>query len=60
MWGAAVNLANQVQSGSPRPGIYVTSSVHDVMGDARSFTATGTMTVDGEEHTIWRLAERRP
>jgi class 3 adenylate cyclase len=60
MWGAAVNLANQVQSGSPRPGIYVTSGVHDVMGDARSFTATGTMTVDGDEHTIWRLAEPRP
>lgn len=60
MWGSAVNLAYQVQSGSPRPGIYVTTGVHDVMSEARSFSAAGTMTVDGETQTIWRLTERQP
>ncbi|AFM17584.1 family 3 adenylate cyclase [Mycolicibacterium chubuense NBB4] len=59
MWGAAVNLAYQVQSGSPRPGVYVTTGVYDVMRDARAFTSAGTMTVDGDEQTIWRLEERQ-
>ena len=31
MWGSAVNLAYQVQSGSPQPGVYVTSGVYDAM-----------------------------
>ena len=38
MWGAAVNLAYQVQSGSPQPGIYVTSEVYEMMRDTRHFT----------------------
>ncbi|MEO3759396.1 adenylate/guanylate cyclase domain-containing protein [Mycobacterium sp. B14F4] len=58
MWGAAVNLAYQVQSGSPQPGVFVTSQVYDVMRDSRQFTSAGTITVDGEEQPIWRLAER--
>ena len=59
MWGAAVNLAYQVQSGSPRPGIYVTSQVYEVVRDSRHFTAAGTISVDGNEEPIWRLSERR-
>jgi class 3 adenylate cyclase len=60
MWGSAVDLAYQAQSGSPQPGIYVTSRVYDAMRDARSFTSSGVVTVDGEEQPIWRLAERQP
>ncbi len=41
MWGAAVNLAYQVQSGSPQPGIYVTAGVYDAMRDAVTFTSVG-------------------
>ena len=59
MWGSAVNLAYQVQSGSPQPGVYVTSTVYDVMRDSRNFTSAGVITVDGEEQPIWRLAERQ-
>lgn len=58
MWGSAVNLAYQVQSGSPQPGVYVTSRVYDVMRDSRKFTSEGSITVDGEEQPVWRLAER--
>jgi class 3 adenylate cyclase len=59
MWGAAVDLAYQVQSGSPQPGVYVTSDVYDAMRDTRQFTAAGEVTVDGESQPIWRLAERQ-
>ena len=59
MWGSAVNLAYQVQSGSPQAGVYVTSTVYDVMRDGRSFTSAGVITVDGEEQPVWRLAERQ-
>jgi class 3 adenylate cyclase len=55
MWGSAVNLAYQAQSGSPQPGVYVTSKVYDAMRDSRDFTSAGVITVDGEEQTIWRL-----
>jgi class 3 adenylate cyclase len=58
MWGSAVNLAYQVQSGSPQPGVFVTSQVYDVMRDSRQFTSAGTVAVDGEEQPVWRLAER--
>jgi class 3 adenylate cyclase len=60
MWGSAVNLAYQVQSGSPQPGVYITSQVYDAMRDTRTFTSAGAITVDGEEQPIWRLAERQP
>jgi class 3 adenylate cyclase len=57
MWGSAVNLAYQVQSGTPQPGVYVTSTVYDVMRDSRTFTSAGAITVDGEEQPVWRLAQ---
>jgi class 3 adenylate cyclase len=59
MWGAAVNLAYRVQSGSPQPGIYVTSRVYEAMRDSRRFTPAGTIAVDGSEEPIWRLSERQ-
>jgi class 3 adenylate cyclase len=59
MWGSAVDLAYQVQSGSPQPGVYVTADVYDAMRDSRQFTAAGEVTVDGEAKPIWRLAERQ-
>jgi class 3 adenylate cyclase len=58
MWGAAVNLAYQVQSGSPQAGVYVTTAVYDTMRDSRDFTSAGVITVDGEEQPVWRLADR--
>lgn len=57
MWGSAVNLAYQVQSGSPQPGVYVTSKVYDTLRDSRNFTSAGAVTVDGEEQPVWRLAQ---
>ncbi|HET6733694.1 adenylate/guanylate cyclase domain-containing protein [Mycobacterium sp.] len=60
MWGSAVNLAYQVQSGSPQPGVYVTSAVYEAMRDNRNFTSVGVITVDDEEQPIWRLTERQP
>jgi class 3 adenylate cyclase len=59
MWGSTVSLAYQVQSGSPQPGVYVTSRVYDAMRDTRSFTSAGVITVDDEEQPVWRLAERQ-
>lgn len=60
MWGSAVNLAYQVQSGSPQPGIYVTSRVYDAMRDTMPFTAAGEVGDGGEAEPIWRLSERQP
>nr|WP_280831083.1 adenylate/guanylate cyclase domain-containing protein [Mycolicibacterium frederiksbergense] len=59
MWGSAVDLAYQVQSGSPQPGIYVTGRVYDAIHDLRQFTSVGTVSVAGAEEPIWRLAERQ-
>ncbi len=59
MWGSAVDLAYQAQSGSPQPGVYVTRRVYDVVRDGLDFTSVGTVTVDGEEQEIWRLVEDR-
>nr|WP_155769490.1 adenylate/guanylate cyclase domain-containing protein [Mycobacterium asiaticum] len=59
MWGAAVNLAHQMPSSTTQSGIYVTAKVHDVVRDVHQFTAAGTITVDGTEQQIWRLAEGR-
>ncbi len=59
MWGSAVNVAYQVQSGSPQPGIYVTSRVYDVMRDTLDFTSAGEVGDEGAE-PVWRLAEREP
>jgi class 3 adenylate cyclase len=58
MWGAAVNLAYRVQSGSPQDGIYVTQRVHETIGDTEAFTPAGSITMDGVEQPIWRVSER--
>ena len=60
MWGSAVNLAYQVQRGSPKPGVFVTSQVYETMRDTRHFTSAGVISVDSEEQPIWRLEERWP
>lgn len=59
MWGAVVNLAHQIKDGSPQPGIYVTSDVYEVLQETVRFESAGTVSVDGEEQPIWRLAEYR-
>jgi class 3 adenylate cyclase len=58
MWGAAVNLAYQVQSGSPQPGIYVSQKVYETIGDAIAFTSAGTITIDGSAQPIWQVSEQ--
>jgi class 3 adenylate cyclase len=60
MWGSAVNVAYQVQSGSPQPGIYVTSRVYDVMRDTRDFSPAGEVSGEADAEPIWRLTEREP
>ncbi|MGK2880028.1 MAG: adenylate/guanylate cyclase domain-containing protein [Mycobacterium sp.] len=57
MWGAAVNLAYQVQSGTSQPGVYVSSTVYDVMRDSTQFTSAGDISVDGAPQPVWRLTE---
>jgi class 3 adenylate cyclase len=59
LWGAAVSLAYQMHSGSPQPGIYVTSQVYEVMRDVRQFAPAGTILVNGSEQPIWQLSERQ-
>jgi class 3 adenylate cyclase len=58
MWGAAVNLAYRVQSGSGQEGIYVTQVVYETIGDTAAFTPAGAITMDGVEQPIWRVSER--
>lgn len=60
MWGSAVNVAYQVQSGSPQPGIYVTSRVYDVMRDTRDFSPAGEVSGEGDAEPVYRLSEREP
>jgi class 3 adenylate cyclase len=55
MWGSAVDIANQVQSGSPQPGIYVTARVYDVMRDSRQFAPAGEIGAGDDTEPIFRL-----
>ncbi len=59
MWGAAVNIAYQVKSGSRQPGIDVTNAVHEALRETMNFTSAGTVTVDGQEQPTWRVVEPR-
>ncbi len=58
IWGRAVGVAFQLQSGAAQPGIYVSSQVYDVMRDIRQFVPAGTIAVDGDEQAIYRVVER--
>lgn len=58
MWGAAVNIAYQVKSGSQQPGIDVTDTVYEALRDTMTFTPAGTVAVDGRDRPIWRLENR--
>jgi class 3 adenylate cyclase len=58
MWGSAVDIANQVQSGSPQPGIYVTSRVYDVMRDSRQFAPAGEVGAGDDAEPIFRLDQQ--
>lgn len=57
MWGRAVTLSHQIKNGVTEPGIYVSSRVYDVLGDAMAFTSAGTIEFNGVPEPIWRLAE---
>jgi class 3 adenylate cyclase len=58
MWGSAVDIANQVQSGSPQPGIYVTARVYDVMRDSRQFAPAGEIGAGDDTEPIFRLDQQ--
>lgn len=57
MWGAAVNVAYQVQNGAPQPGVYVTARVYDALRDIREFAEAGSVWVDGDPEPVWRLLD---
>ena len=57
MWGTAVNLAHRLKNGMPQPGVYVTARVFDALSESISFTAAGTLAIDGSQESVWRLAE---
>jgi class 3 adenylate cyclase len=58
MWGSAVDIANQVQSGSPQPGIYVTARVYDVMRDSRQFAPAGEVGAGDDTEPVFRLEQQ--
>ncbi|TPG35240.1 adenylate/guanylate cyclase domain-containing protein [Mycolicibacterium hodleri] len=58
MWGAAVNIAYQVKSGSQQPGIDVTDAVYETLRETMNFAPAGSVTIDGREQSIWRLEDR--
>ncbi len=58
MWGGAVSLAYRMHSGSPQPGIYVSSRVYESMREVRQFAPAGTIPVGGTDQPIYRLMER--
>jgi class 3 adenylate cyclase len=58
MWGGAVSLAYQMQSGTPQLGVFVTSQVYEAMREVRQFTLAGRISVGGTEQPIYRLSER--
>lgn len=58
MWGGAVSLAYQMHSGSPQPGVYVSSQVYEAMRDVRQFAPAGSISVGGVDQAIYRLLER--
>jgi hypothetical protein len=39
-------------------GIYVTQQVYETLGDAKTFTSAGAITIDGSQQPIWRVSER--
>ncbi|SCX12335.1 Adenylate cyclase, class 3 [Mycolicibacterium fluoranthenivorans] len=59
MWGAAVNVAYQIKSGSSQLGIDVTDRVYQALRETMTFTSVGTVNVDGHDEPIWRLVEPR-
>ncbi|MHA3021427.1 adenylate/guanylate cyclase domain-containing protein [Mycobacterium sp. BMJ-28] len=59
MWGATVDLANQVQSGTAQPGVYVTARVRDAMSESSLFVAAGEIATPSGTEPVWRLTERR-
>ena len=59
LWGTAVNLAHRIKTGVTESGIYVTSRVYNTLAESMSFTAAGSIVVDGSTEPIWRLAEQQ-
>ncbi len=55
LWGEAVNLAYQVRSVTPDPGVYVSQSVRDRMQDSVEFTPAGTVEIKGATQNVWRV-----
>lgn len=60
MWGATVDLANRVQTGSDQGGIYVTARVYNALGEEHRFVQTGEVVGAGGAEPVWRLVETQP
>ncbi len=58
LWGSAVNLTYQLRGSTSEPGIYVTTVVRDMLGDAAAFTPAGAVRIGDSEQQTWRLSEQ--
>lgn len=57
-WGSAITMAQLLAATSGKPGVYASAQAYDSVHEVRSFVAAGTVTVDGVEQPVYRLAER--
>ncbi|XUK60383.1 Class 3 adenylate cyclase [Plantibacter sp. RU18] len=55
MWGDAVSLANQVQTLSGQPGIFVSQHVRDRMQDTVAFEPAGTVDTRDGQQPVWKV-----
>ena len=56
LWGEAVGLAYRVRALAGEPGIYLTDTVRDRLGNgAPSLEQAGTVDVSGTSTPVWRL-----
>ncbi|MGV8882640.1 MAG: adenylate/guanylate cyclase domain-containing protein [Rhodoglobus sp.] len=55
LWGDAVNLAYRVRRATEQPGIYVSEAVRDRLQDSVEFDKVGSVEVNGQQQTVWRI-----
>lgn len=55
LWGDAVNLSQRVRTVTSEPGVYVSDAVHGRLQETVGFEQAGTLEVDGDEQTVWRV-----
>ena len=57
LWGTAVNLAHRFTEDASSAGVYTSGRIRDVLSDTFTFTAAGSVRVDGSDEQVWRLGE---